>query len=150
LQWPRPKHLRGLHKRNAGCLPTKQWYKGRRRIGFHQRDLLGLTNWSWLCSQRWCHDFHLFTHYFLSLKRPNTRSNHDMALSYLILSYLFFFTLQSHTKKTRKADSIGIPIQDYLLIDQNSNPLILLVGVPIPILLHISLVPTMRPGPVKR
>ena len=54
-----------------------------------------------------CHDFHLYTHFLLSSKRPNTRSNHDMALSYLILSYLF--TLQSHTIKTRKADNIEIP-----------------------------------------
>jgi len=43
-----------------------------------------------------CHDFHLFTHFLLSSKCPNTRSNHDMALSYLILSYLFF----SHFKVT--------------------------------------------------
>jgi len=39
--------------------------------------------------------------FLLSSKRPNTRSNHDMALSYLIFSYLF--TLQSHTIKTRKS-----------------------------------------------
>jgi len=38
-------------------------------------------------SSRRCHDFHLFTHFLLSSKRPNTRSNHDMALSYLFLSF---------------------------------------------------------------
>jgi len=44
-----------------------------------------------------CHDFHSFySFFFLSLKRPNTCSNHDMALSYLILSYLSF----SHFKVT--------------------------------------------------
>jgi len=43
-----------------------------------------------------CHDFHIFTHFLLSSKRPNTRSNHDMALSYLILSFLFL----SHFKVT--------------------------------------------------
>jgi len=51
--------------------------------------------------------FTFFTHFLLSSKHPNTRSNHDMALSFLILSYPF--TLQSHTIKTRKTDSIGIP-----------------------------------------
>ena len=34
--------------------------------------------------------------FLLSSKRPNTRSNHDIALSYLILSYLIF----SHFKVT--------------------------------------------------
>ena len=64
-----------------------------------------------------------------------------MVLSYLILS--FPFTTQSHMKKTEKADSIGIPIQNYLLIDWDSEPLVLLVRIPIGILLHISLIPTM-------
>jgi len=41
----------------------------------------------------WCHDFHLYTHFLLSSKRPNIRSNHDMALSYLIIS---FHTSKSH------------------------------------------------------
>ena len=54
-----------------------------------------------------CHDFHIFTSLFLlSSKCPNTRSNHDMALSYLILSFLifssFFFTLQVTQIKTRE------------------------------------------------
>jgi len=40
-----------------------------------------------------CHDFHLFTYFLLSSKHPNTCSNHDMALSYLILS---FHTSKSH------------------------------------------------------
>jgi len=35
-----------------------------------------------------CHDFHLYTHFLLSSKRPNTCSNHDMAFSYLIFSHL--------------------------------------------------------------
>jgi len=48
-----------------------------------------------------CHDFHIFTHFLLSSKRPNTRSNHDMALSYLILSYLFF---PFHTSKSHHQD----------------------------------------------
>jgi len=43
-----------------------------------------------------CHDFHLFTYFVLSSKCPNTCSNHDMALSYLIFSYLIF----SHFKVT--------------------------------------------------
>jgi len=43
--------------------------------------------------QKKCHNFHLFTYFLLSSKRPNTRSNHDMALSYLILS---FHTSKSH------------------------------------------------------
>ena len=43
-----------------------------------------------------CHDFHiLYLPFSLSSKRPNTRSNHDMALSYLF----FLFTLQSHTRQ---------------------------------------------------
>ena len=75
-----------------------------------------------------CHDFHLYTHFLLSSKRPNTRSNHDMALSYLFLSYLF--TLQSHTIKTRKADSIGIPIKNYLLGRTRHDPLVLLIRLP--------------------
>jgi len=94
--------------------------------------------------------FSLSTHYFSkSLKRPNTRSNHDMALSYLILSYLIFSHFKVTQRKTGKADSIGIPIQNYLLVNRHSNPLILLVGVPIPILLDISLIPTMRPSPIE-
>jgi len=96
-----------------------------------------------------CHNFHLFTYFFLSSKRPNTRSNHDMALSYLILSYLFSSHFKVTRRRTGKADSIGIPIRNYLLVDWNSNPLVLLVGVPIPILLHISLIPTMRPTPIE-
>ena len=43
-----------------------------------------------------CHDFHLFTYFLLSPKRPNTHSNHDMALSFLIFPYLIF----SHFKVT--------------------------------------------------
>jgi len=100
-----------------------------------------------------CHDFHFHTHFLLSSKRPNTRSNHDMALSYLIfylLSYLF--TLQSHTIKTRKADSIGIPIKNYLLGRRCHDPLVLLIGLPqsIEVQLIISVVPTMRPSLVIR
>jgi len=75
-----------------------------------------------------CHDFHIFTYFLLSSKRPNTCSNHDMALSYLILSYLF--TFQSHTIKTRKADSIGIPTKNYLLGRSSHDPLVLLIRLP--------------------
>ena len=62
-----------------------------------------------------CHDFHLFSLklFLLSPKRPNTCSNRDMALSYLILSYLTLFFLilsplrfKSHKVKT-KTDSIA-------------------------------------------
>jgi len=72
-----------------------------------------------------------------------------MALSFFILSYLF--TLQSHTIKTRKADSIGIPIKDYLL-GRSHNPLVLLIRLPqsIEAQLVISIVPTMRPSLVIR
>jgi len=40
----------------------------------------------------------------LSPKRPNTRSNHDMALSYFILSfpYLIFSHFKSHKERRRK------------------------------------------------
>jgi len=57
--------------------------------------------------------------------------------------------VSSLSKKAGKADSIGIPIQDYLLVNRNSNPLVLLVGVPIPILLDIGLVSTRRPRPIE-
>jgi len=71
-----------------------------------------------------------------------------LILSHLILSYLF--TLQkSHKTKTGKADSIGIPIENYLLVDRNRDPLILLVGIPIHIPLDISLVSTMRPSSIE-
>jgi len=43
---------------------------------------------------------------FLSSKRPNTRSNHDMALSYLILS---FHTSKSH--KSRRGKQIVLEYQ---------------------------------------
>jgi len=46
-----------------------------------------------------CHNFHRFTHFFLSPKHPNTRSNHDMILSYLIFS---FHTLRSHEEELGK------------------------------------------------
>jgi len=94
--------------------------------------------------------FTFFTHFLLSSKRPNTRSNHDMALSYLILSYLF--TLQSHTIKTRKADSIGTPIKNYLLGRGSHDPLVLLIGLSysIEVQLVIGIVPTMWPSLVVR
>ena len=48
-----------------------------------------------------CHDFHQFTHFLRSSKRPNTHSNHDMALSYLTLSYLILsYLIFSHFKVT--------------------------------------------------
>ena len=74
-----------------------------------------------------------------------------MTWRYLILSYLILsFHTSSHTRREQgKADSIGIPIKNYLLVDRHSNPLVLLVGVPIPILFNISLVPTMRPSPIE-
>jgi len=43
--------------------------------------------------------FTLFTHFFLSSKRPNTCSNHDMVLSYLIFS---FHTSRSHEEELGK------------------------------------------------
>jgi len=54
-----------------------------------------------LCVER-CHDFHLYTHFLLSSKRPNTRSNHDMALSYLIFSYLIFSQLKDTPSRRGK------------------------------------------------
>jgi len=77
-----------------------------------------------------------------------------MALSYLFLSYLFLsylFTLQSHTVKTRKADSIETPIKDYLL-RRSHDPLVLLIGLPqsIEVQFVVSIVPAMRPSPVIR
>jgi len=103
-----------------------------------------------------CHDFHPFYSFLSKFKVPKhfvqIMTWRYLFLSYLILSYLilsYLFTLQSHTKKTRKADSIGIPIQNYLLVDWDCNPLILLIGAPIPILLHIRLVSTMRPRLIK-
>jgi len=49
-----------------------------------------------------CHDFHpFFTYFFLSSKHPNARSNHNMALSYLILSYLLF---SFHNSKSHEED----------------------------------------------
>ena len=54
-----------------------------------------------------CHDFHLFLLIFLSSKCPNTHSNHDMALSYLIPTILSFLKLQVTPIKTRKVDSIA-------------------------------------------
>jgi len=73
-----------------------------------------------------------------------------MVLSYLILSYLF--TLQSHTIKTRKADSIAIPIKNYLLGRSRHDPLVLLIGLPqsIKVQFVISIVTTMRPSLVVR
>jgi len=56
-----------------------------------------------------------------------------LILSFLILSYLFLsylFTLQSHTIKTRKTDSIGIPMKNYLFGRTRYNPLVLLIGLP--------------------
>ena len=47
-------------------------------------------------SLRCCHDFHPFYLFSLRPKHPNTRSNHDMALSYLILSYLFTLQKSHH------------------------------------------------------
>jgi len=92
--------------------------------------------------------FTFLTHFLLSSKCPNTRSNHDMALSYLssyLLSYLF--TLQSHTIKTRKADSIGIPIKNYLFRRRSHHPRVLLIGFPqsIEVQLIIGIIPTMWP-----
>jgi len=87
-------------------------------------------------------------HLFLSkFKVPKHlfKSGHDVILSHLIFSH--FKVIR---RRTGKADSIGIPIQNYLLVNRNSNPFILLVGAPIPILLNISLVPTMRPGSIER
>ena len=98
-----------------------------------------------------CHDFHLFAYFLLSSKRPNTCSNHDIGiiLSFLILSFSHF---KSHTIKTRKANSIGIPKENYLLRRSWHNPLILLIGFPqsIKVQLVISIVPTMRPSLVIR
>jgi len=58
--------------------------------------VLGAEIFELMGELRECHDFHHFTHFLLSLKRPNTRSNHDMALSYLILPFLI---LSFHTSK---------------------------------------------------
>jgi len=92
-----------------------------------------------------CHDFHFFTYFLLSSKRPNTSSNHDMVLSYL-------FTLQSHTIKTRKADSIAILTKNYLIRRRSHDPLILLIRLPNPIevQLVVGIVPTMRPSLIIR
>jgi len=75
---------------------------------------------------------------------------HYLILSYLFLSYLF--TLQSHTIKTRKADSIGILTENYLLRGRSYNPLILLIGLPHPIKVQlvVGIVPTMQPSLVIR
>ena len=74
-----------------------------------------------------------------------------MTWCYLILSYLLLsiFTPQVTRTRTGKADSTGIPIEDYLLVNRNRNPLILLVGGPIPILLNIRLISTIRPGSIE-
>jgi len=95
-----------------------------------------------------CHDFHLFTYFLLSSKRSNTRSNHDMALSYLILS---FHTSKSH-HQDEETDSIGIPTKNYLFRGRSNNPLILLIRLPHPIKVQlvIGIVPTMRPSLVIR
>jgi len=86
------------------CIPPFPWY-----VTMHPCLSPSHPNWNDAMVPE-CHDFHPFSlTYFLSSKCPNTCSNHDMVFSYLILSYLF--TLQSHTKKTGKADSIGIPIE---------------------------------------
>jgi len=69
---------------------------------------------------------------------------------YLFLSYLF--TLQSHTIKTRKADSIEIPTKNYLLGGTCYNPRVLFIGLsnPIEVQFVISIIPTMRPSLVIR
>ena len=49
--------------------------------------------------------FTIFIHFLLSPKRPNTHSNRDMVLSYLILSYLIFpylFLSSSHTNQDKE------------------------------------------------
>jgi len=79
-----------------------------------------------------------------------------MTWRYLILYYLIFsYLIFSHFKvtiKTRKADSIGIPIKNYLLGRSCHDPLVLLIGLPqsIEVQLVISIVPTMRPSLVIR
>ena len=67
--------------------------------GIHAGQVLFQFNVPFARRASSCHDFHHFIYFLLFLlspKRPNTRSNHDMALSHLILSYLFF----SHFKVT--------------------------------------------------
>src|SRR5882762_7682005 len=54
-------------------------------------------------------------------------------LSYLIF-FLFFilsFSTQDHTSKKRKPDSIAIPKENYLVINRDRDPSILLVRLPI-------------------
>jgi len=52
----------------------------------------------------------------------------------------------------RKADSIGIPIKNYLLGRSSHDPLVLLIGLPqsIEVQLVICIVPTVRPSLVIR
>jgi len=75
-----------------------------------------------------------------------------MTWCYLFLSYLIFSHFKSHTIKTRKTDSIGIPIKNYLFGRTRYNPLVLLIGLPNTIIVQlvISIVPTMRPSLVIR
>jgi len=55
-------------------------------------------------SYKSCHNFHLFNHFLLSSKCPNTHSNHDIFLSHP-LSYPLHFIFQtlSHTNKNRES-----------------------------------------------
>jgi len=91
--------------------------------------------------------FTFFTHFLLSSKRPNTHSNHDMALSYLIFSHF-----KVTPSRRGKADSIGKPIKNYLLGRSCHDPLVLLIGLPNPIevQLIIGIIPSMRPSLIIR
>jgi len=109
----------------------------------------------------WCHDFHLLFskskapehsfNDFHKFKAPehSFKSRHNVILPYL---FLISLKLQVTPIKTRKADSIGIQIKNYLLRGRSNDPFILLIRIPqsIEVQLVISLVSTMQPSLIIR
>jgi len=77
-----------------------------------------------------------------------------MTWRYLLLSYpyLIFSHFKVTPSKTRKADSIGILIKNYLLGRSSHDPLVLLIGLPHPIKVQliVGIIPTMRPSLIIR